>query len=66
MAAAMRLYEQVLEDCERVLGADHPDTLGRRAHLARVYSAVGRLTDAATLLRYTTSRCEEALPTGSC
>jgi hypothetical protein len=64
MATALPLYEQVCADYERVLGADHPDTLTRRADLAHAYYAAGRLTDATTLLRDTLSRCEQALPPG--
>jgi hypothetical protein len=41
-----------------------PDTLACRADLANVYHAAGRLTDAATLLRDTLARCEQAHPSG--
>ena len=37
------LYEQALADRLRVLGADHPDTLGSRNNLAYSYRAAGDL-----------------------
>jgi len=64
MASALQLYEQTCEGYERVLGADHPDTLVRRASLAHAYYVVGRLTDATSLLRDTLARCERVLPPG--
>jgi hypothetical protein len=64
MASALRLHEQACADSERVLGADHPDTLARRASLAHAYYKVGRLTDATTLLRDTVARCEQVLVPG--
>jgi Tetratricopeptide repeat len=64
MASAMQLYEQTCADYERVLGADHPDTLARRANLAHAYYSAGRLSDATTLLRDTVARCERTLPPG--
>jgi hypothetical protein len=64
MASALQLYEQTCAGYERVLGADHPDTLARRANLANAYYTVGRLGDAATLLRDTVARCERAMPPG--
>ena len=64
MASALRLYEQTCAGYERVLGADHPGTLTSRANLAHAYYAVGRLTDATTLLRDIVARCELVLPPG--
>jgi hypothetical protein len=40
-------------------------TLAARAGLANAYHAAERLTDAATLLRDTLSRCEQELPPGN-
>ena len=40
------MYEQVLAERERVLGADHPDTLAVRNNLAGAYKSVGRFSDA--------------------
>jgi hypothetical protein len=64
MASAVQLYEQTCAGYERVLGADHRDTLTRCANLATAYYTVGRLTDAMTLLRDTVARCERVLPPG--
>jgi len=40
------------------------DTLARRAALANLYYAAGRLGDAETVLRGTVARCERVLPYG--
>jgi hypothetical protein len=64
MASALQLYEETGAAYSRVLGADHPDTLARRADLANAYYRVGRLGDAVTLLRETVARCERVLPPG--
>lgn len=42
---AIPLYEQTLFDRERVLGPDHPSTLGSRNNLAGAYRVAGRETD---------------------
>ena len=63
MAAALKLYDRACADYERVLGAEHPQTLGCRGELARAYYTAG-LLDATTLLRDTLSRSEQALPLG--
>ena len=41
--------EQTLADQERVLGADHPDTLLTRSNLANAYPDAGRTAEAITL-----------------
>ena len=64
MANALQFYEQACAGYERVLGADHPDTLAGRANLAHAYYAVGRLTDGLAVLRDTAARCERTLPPG--
>jgi hypothetical protein len=56
--------EQTCADSERVLGADHADTLARQASLAHLYYAVGRVGDAQALLRDALARCERVLPYG--
>jgi tetratricopeptide (TPR) repeat protein len=38
LAAAAPLHQRNLADCERVLGADHPETLVARANLAYLYA----------------------------
>jgi hypothetical protein len=40
-AEALPLFEQTLPDRERVLGPDHPDTLGSRNNLATAYHQAG-------------------------
>jgi hypothetical protein len=60
----VQLSEQTCADSERVLGADHADTLARRAALANLYYDAGRLGDAETVLRDTVARCERVLPYG--
>ena len=48
-AKAITLYQQVLADRERVLGADHPNTLATRDNLAGAYRGAGRTAEAITL-----------------
>ena len=43
LSRAIHTGTQILTDNERVLGADHPDTLGSRNNLAGAYQAAGRL-----------------------
>jgi tetratricopeptide (TPR) repeat protein len=64
MPSALDLYERTRSDCQRVLGADHPDTLAARANLAHAYYAVGRLADARALLTAALADCERALAPG--
>jgi hypothetical protein len=64
MPAAMQLAEQCCADSERVLGPDHADTLTRLASLAHLYYSVGRIGDAAAVLRETAMRCDRVLPSG--
>ena len=42
MATAGPLHQRNLADCERALGADHPDTLVARATLAYLYALQGQ------------------------
>ena len=60
----MQLAEQCCADSERVLGSDHMDTLSRLANLGHLYYAVGRVGDAAAVLRDVVGRCERVLPYG--
>jgi hypothetical protein len=46
---AIALQEQVLADRERILGAEHPDTLAARGNLAFSYWAAGRVGEAIAL-----------------
>ena len=61
---AVPLFEEVLADRVRVLGADHPQTLASRNNLAGAYHAVGRVDDARALLENTLKVCEEVLSPG--
>ena len=44
-----------------MLGPDHPDTLAARANLAHAHYALGRVTEATTLLGGTLADCERVL-----
>ena len=46
---AILAAEPLLADCERLLGADHPDTLSAVANLAYAYRAAGRTAEAIPL-----------------
>jgi tetratricopeptide (TPR) repeat protein len=48
-ARSVLIAEPLLADGERVLGADHPDTLAARNDLAAAYQAAGRTAEAITL-----------------
>ena len=50
-AEAIPLFEQTLLGRERLLGADHPDTLHTRTSLAAVYRDAGRTADAIPLVQ---------------
>ena len=50
---AILAAEPLVADCERLLGADHPDTLTSRNNLARAYRAAGRTSEAIPLLERT-------------
>jgi cytochrome c-type biogenesis protein CcmH/NrfG len=46
---AITLFERVLTDQERILGAEHPSTLTTRNNLAYAYESAGRVGEAITL-----------------
>ena len=46
---AMQMFESDLQDSERLLGEEHPDTLISRSNLAHAYAAAGRLGEAVPL-----------------
>ena len=48
-AETITVGEQLAADYERLLGPDHPDTLGSRNNLAEAYRAAGRTGEAITL-----------------
>ncbi|MEW1739757.1 tetratricopeptide repeat protein, partial [Nocardia beijingensis] len=60
-ASAQAHLEQALADRERVLGADHPDTLVSRNNLASVYKAAGRVVEAIPLYERTLADRERVL-----
>ena len=45
-AQSILIAEPLLADQERVLGADHPDTLATRNELAEAYQGAGRMAEA--------------------
>ena len=64
MGAALQQYQETCAGYERVLGAEHPDTLARHADLAHAYYAAGQAGDAVALLHDTITRSELALSPG--
>jgi tetratricopeptide (TPR) repeat protein len=50
-AQAEPLYRRVLEAHERVLGGEHPDTLGSLNNLALIFQSQGNYAQAEPLLR---------------
>jgi len=59
MGAALQHHQDACAGSERVFGADHPDTLARRADLARAYATAGQAGEAVTI-----TRSEQALSPG--
>ena len=53
LADAIALFEEVLADSARILGAVHPSALTTRNNLAYAYMSVGRLADAIALYEQT-------------
>ena len=60
-AEAIPLFEQTLADSERVLGADHPETLSSRNNLAYAYQDGGPLAEAIPLFEQTLADRERVL-----
>ena len=58
---AIEILKDATEEAERVLGADHPETLRSCNNLASAYRAAGRLNDAIPLLEETLTTREELL-----
>ncbi|MEV6072048.1 tetratricopeptide repeat protein [Nocardia sp. NPDC052001] len=46
---SITLIEPAVTDCERILGPEHPNTLGARSNLAHAYQSAGRLDKAIPL-----------------
>ena len=60
-AQSILIGEPLLADRERMLGADHPDTLQTRNNLANAYQAAGRTAEAITLHEQTLADRERVL-----
>ena len=60
-AQAIAAGEPLIEDCERLLGPDHRDTLGSRDNLATAYRAAGRAAEAIPLNERTLADLERLL-----
>jgi len=60
-AQSILISEPLLADMERVLGADHPDTLSVRNSLANAYGAAGRTAEAIPLFEQNLADRERAL-----
>ncbi|WP_440106500.1 tetratricopeptide repeat protein [Streptosporangium sp. H16] len=58
---AIEVLTHALTDYERLLGADHPDTLLSRNNLANAYMAAGRVAEAITVHEATLADCERVL-----
>jgi tetratricopeptide (TPR) repeat protein len=58
---AIAVGEPLVEDSERVLGPDHPDTLRSRNHLALAYQEAGRAAEAIPLHERTLADQERVL-----
>jgi hypothetical protein len=58
---AVLAAEPLAADCERLLGADHPATLGSRNNLAMVYWDTGRTAEAIPLYERTLADAERVL-----
>jgi hypothetical protein len=61
---AIALHEQNLPDLGRVLGPNHPSTLGSSNSLAMTYLSAGRVHDAISLLEQTLAEVERVLGRG--
>jgi tetratricopeptide (TPR) repeat protein len=60
-AQAVELGESLVADCERVLGADHVDTLAARGNLANAYLDAGRVAEVVPILEGTLADFERLL-----
>jgi tetratricopeptide (TPR) repeat protein len=58
---AIAAAEPLVADCERLLGAEHPDTLSSRSNLAVAYWAAGRTAEAVVLYEWVLADCERLL-----
>jgi tetratricopeptide (TPR) repeat protein len=58
---AIAAAELLVADCERLLGADNPNTLSARINLGYVYRAAGRAAEAIPMYERTLADCERVL-----
>ena len=58
---AIVVGQELLLDCEQILGSTHPNTLMSRNHLANAYHDAGRLDEAIALHESTLADCEQIL-----
>jgi hypothetical protein len=61
LAEAIPMYERALADCERVLGADHADTLTARYNVGSAYLSARRQADAIGVFKRTLTDCDRVL-----
>ncbi|GAA3068371.1 hypothetical protein GCM10010464_35770 [Pseudonocardia yunnanensis] len=61
LSQATQVGVQIVADCERVLGPDHPDTLASCNNLASAYASAGRLEEALPLFEATLADRERVL-----
>jgi tetratricopeptide (TPR) repeat protein len=59
--SALTHHHRALADFERILGPDHPNTLGSRNNLAGAYASAGRTAEAIPLLEQTLTDAERIL-----
>jgi hypothetical protein len=59
--SAILLHEQMLADFERLLGAEHPDTLAACNNVALTYRDMGDVVRATALFERTLASCERVL-----
>jgi hypothetical protein len=62
-ADAIPLLQQTLAARERLLGAEHPNTLASRNNLASAYRATGRPAEAIPLFEMNVAACQRLLGT---
>jgi pentatricopeptide repeat protein len=58
---AISLFEETLDDQERLLGGLHPDTLAAMNNLANAYGSAGRVDEAVQLYERVLAESERAL-----
>ena len=54
------MYQESLNERQRILGMGHPDTVSVRANLARAYRSAGRASEAVRLAERVLAESERA------